>query len=124
TLFGEPVGKRDDASLEKLRAAVVDKNFHWFQRYRVMDGFNVYGGRAFERYQDAQSNYEDQQRELEILDVMTSNRDKRIWAVAQGNDLKVDDSNVPPYIPVETNLFGKGPPRPINFLDGEEAIKK
>ncbi len=90
-----------------------------------MDGYNVYGGRAFERYQNQQSNYEDQQRELEILDVMTANREKRVWAVAQGKDLKVDDSNVPPYIPVETNLRKRdGTPQEITFLDGEEAIKK
>ncbi len=124
SLFGERKEKDDSAALEKLRQAVVDKNSYWFGRYRVMDGYNVYGGRAFERYQNQQSNYEDQQRELEILDVMTANRDKHIWAVAQGKDFKVDDSNVPPYIPVETNLFGKGPPRAINYLDGEEAIKK
>ena len=114
----------DPATLEKLRQAVVDKNFYWFNRYRVMDGYNVYGGRAFEKYQNQQSNYEDQQRELEILDVMTANRDKRIWAVAQGKDLKVDDSNVPPYIPVETNQPGNGRRGTITFLDGEEAIKK
>ena len=49
------------------------------------------------------------QREMEILDVMTANRDKRIWAVAQGKDLKVDDSNTPPFIPVKTNKPGPGP---------------
>jgi putative heme-binding domain-containing protein len=124
SLFGERKQKDDPAALEKLRQAVVDKNFYWFGRYRVMDGYNVYGGRAFEKYQNQQSNYEDQQRELEILDVMTANRDKRVWAVAQGKDLKVDDSNVPPYIPVETNLRDGGVPRKITFLDGEAAIGK
>ncbi len=123
-LFGERKQKDDPAALEKLREAVKDKSDYWFHRYRVMDGYNVYGGRAFERYQNQQSNYEDQQRELEIIDVMVANRDKRIWAVAQGKDLKVDDSNIPPYIPVETNLRDNGVPRKVVFLDGEEAIKK
>jgi putative heme-binding domain-containing protein len=122
-LFG-PAKRYDPAELEKLRRAVLDKNFYWFHRYRVVDGFNVYGGRAFEKYQDQQSNYEDQQRELEILDVMTANRDKQIWAVAQGKDHNIDDSNTPPFIPVKTNFFGKNPGREITFLDGEEAIKK
>ena len=116
--------KRDPASLEKLRQAVIDKNFYWVGRYRVMDGYNVYGDRAFMKYAEQQSNYEDQQRELEILDVMTANRDKRIWAVAQGKDLKVDDSNVPPYIPVKTNKPGRGPNGEHIFLSGEEAIQK
>src|SRR5947209_7904383 len=106
---GQPGPKRDPKALEKLRQAVADKDFYWFNRYRCLDGYNVYGGRAFERYADQQSNYEDQQRELEILDVMTANRDKRIWAVAQGKDLKVDDRNVPPLIPVKTNKPGPGP---------------
>ncbi len=85
---GQPEPTRDPKELEKLRQAVVDKNFYWFNRYRVLDGFNVYGGRAFEKYADKQSNYEDQQREMEILDVMTANRDKRIWARRAGRGLE------------------------------------
>ena len=120
----QPAVKREPAALERLRQAVIDKNFYWFNRYRVLDGYNVYGGRAFERYADKQSNYEDQQRELEILDVKTSNRDKRVWAVAKGGDLRVDDSNCPPLIPVKTNrpdLLAGGN---LRFLSGEEAIGK
>src|SRR5581483_3051796 len=104
--------------------AVLDKNFYWFNRYRVLDGYNVYGDRAFVQYQDKQTNYEDQQREMEILDVKTSNREKRIWAVAQGKDLKIDDSNIPPLIPVKTNKPGTGPAGNHIFLDGQEAIQK
>jgi len=121
---GQPELQRDPKVLEKLRQAVVDKNFYWFNRYRVLDGFNVYGGRAFEKYADKQSNYEDQQREMEVLDVMTANRDKRIWAVARGEDLKVDDSNTPPFIPVKTNKPGNGPNGQHIYLDGEQAIQK
>ena len=62
------------------------------------------------------------QREMEVLDVMTANRDKRIWAVAQGKDLMVDDSNTPPFIPVKTNKPGAGPNGEHLFLSGEEAI--
>src|SRR4051812_38939173 len=119
-----PEPSRDPGAFEKLRQAVLDKNFYWFNRYRVMDGYNVYGGRAFEKYADQQSNYEDQQRELEILDVKTANRDQRVWAVAQGGDLTVDDSNIPPLIPVRTNKPGPGPHGEFLFLDGTEAIKK
>src|SRR5262249_50249437 len=115
---------RDAKAIEKIHQAVLDKNFYWFERYRVLDGYNVYGSRAFEKYADKQSNYEDQQREMEILDVMTANRDQRIWAVAQGKDVKVDDSNTPPYIPVKTNKPGPGPNGEHLFLRGEEAIEK
>ena len=64
------------------------------------------------------------QREMEVLDVMTANRDKRVWAVAQGGDLKVDDSNTPPFIPVKTNKPGAGPNGDHIFLSGEAAIEK
>jgi len=125
-LFGKPDGGAPKA-LASLRQAVQDKNFTWFQRYRVMDGYNVYGGRAFEKYAEQQSNYEDQQRELEILDVKTANRDKRIWTIAASGGRKspdVDDSNTPPLIPVKTNKPGTGPNGEHVFLDGEAAIKK
>ncbi|MCE9529679.1 MAG: discoidin domain-containing protein [Planctomycetes bacterium] len=124
TLFGATINAPGEKQIAALRDAVVDKNFYWFNRYRVMDGYNIYGGRAFIPYANKQSNYEDQQRELEILDVKTSNRDKRIWAVAQGGDLKIDDSNCPPLIPVPTNRPEFSPENGWKFLDGEEAIKK
>ena len=38
---------------------------------------------------DNQTNRVVVQREMQILDVMTANRDQRIWSVAQGGDLKV-----------------------------------
>ena len=36
-LFGA-APKRDEKALERLRRAVADKNFYWFNRYRVTDG--------------------------------------------------------------------------------------
>ncbi len=120
----EPELKRDPKALEKLRQAVLEKDFCWFERYRTLDGYNIYGGRGFEKYADKQSNYEDQMREMEVLDVMTANRDQRIWAVAQGKDVAADDRNLPPFIPVKTNKPGPGPNGEHVFLDGEEAIQK
>ena len=89
----------------------LDKNFHWFNRYRTTDGYSIFGGRADLKFVDGQTNRVVMQREMEVLDVMTANRDKRIWAVAQGEDLEVDDSNTPPFIPVETNKPGPRPGR-------------
>ncbi|MCI0460918.1 MAG: GDSL-type esterase/lipase family protein, partial [Gemmataceae bacterium] len=120
----EPQLKRDPQSLEKLRQAIVEKNFYWFNRYRTVDGYSTYGGRADLRFVDGQTNRVVMQRELEVLDVMTANRDPRIWAVAQGRDLKVDDTNTPAFIPVKTNKPGAGPDGAHLFLDGEDAIKK
>jgi putative heme-binding domain-containing protein len=120
---GQAQPKRDPVALENLRQGVVDKNLYWFNRYRVLDGYNIYGGRAFMLYADRQSNYEDQQRELEILDVKTANRERRVWALARGQDIEVSDNNAPPLIPVKTNKPGTGPNGTHVFVDGEEAIK-
>ena len=115
-------GRGPTPRLDKLRQAVLDKNFYWFNRYRTVDGYSIFGGRADLSFTDGQTNRVVAQREMEVLDVMTANRDKRIWAVAQGKDLVVDDSNTPPFIPVKTNKPGAGPNGEHLFLGGEEAI--
>ncbi|MEX0675798.1 MAG: PVC-type heme-binding CxxCH protein [Pirellulales bacterium] len=124
SLFGRNAKSPDPAALEKLRQAVLDKNYHWFSRYRTTDGYSIFGGRADLKFVNDQTNREVMQRELEILNVMTGNRDRRIWAAAQGRDLKVDDANTPPYIEVITNKPGPLPGGKHVFLGGEEAIGK
>ena len=85
-----PTGKRDllaPDTAKKLNDAVKDRNWHWFHRYRVTDGYSTYGERAFLTFAPfGQSNYVVGQRELRVLDVMTRNRDMRIWAIAKGED--------------------------------------
>jgi putative heme-binding domain-containing protein len=113
-----------DKIVEAIRQAVVEKNFYWFQRYRTTDGFSIFGGRADLRFVDGQSNRDVAQREMEVLDVMTANRDPKIWAVAQGRNYVVDDSNTPPFLPVTSNKPGDGPNGEHLFLTGEEALSK
>jgi glucose/arabinose dehydrogenase/lysophospholipase L1-like esterase len=126
-----PMIKRDGAALEKLRAAVNDKNFYWYNRYRVTDGFSTYGDRAFLKfsegpggYGDGLSNYSVGQRELDVLDTLTSNRDKVVWATARGGTAKPDDSNLPEFIPVITNKPGPLEGGKHLFLSGQDAISK
>lgn len=118
-----PAPKRDPAALERLRQAILDKDFVWFNRYRTVDGYSIYGGRADLKFTNGQTNRVVAEREMEVLDVMTANRDKRIWAVAKGGDLKVDDANTPPFIPVITNKPGPGPNGEHLFRSGEEEIQ-
>jgi putative heme-binding domain-containing protein len=112
----------DKVNFAKLNRAVLDKNFYWFNRYRTVDGYSIYGGRADLAFVDGQTNRVVMQREMEVLDVMTANRDRHIWAVAQGRDYQIDDSNTPPFIPVKTNKPGPGPGGSHLFLDPDEAI--
>lgn len=134
-LFGE---KAPAGDMEKLRAAVNEKNWQWHQRYRTVDGYNVYGGRSALAYQPGKggfisdrnapepyvSNYKVMQEEMSQRDVMTANRDQRVWAVAKDGDLVVDDSNLPPVTKVTSNKPGPNPDGSPVYLGGEEAIAK
>lgn len=123
SLFGTPV-TRTEPQLAKLREAVLEKNLRWFNRYRVTDGYNVYGGRSGTGDYDGQTNFTISQRELEIVDVQTANRDKRIWAIAKGGDLKVDDSKTPKPLTIKTNKPGPNPDGSHEFLSGQDALKE
>ena len=123
-LFKDAAPARETAQLEKIRRAVLDKNFPWFNRYRATDGYSVFGGRADLKFTNGQTNRVVAQRELEVLDQMTDNRDPGVWAAAQGKDFRVDDSNTPPFIPVVTNRPGAGANGAHVFLGGEEAVSK
>lgn len=122
-LFGkEP--NIDESRLNKLHAAVNEKNWYWFNRYRTVDGYSTYGERAFLKFVNDQTNYIVVQRELRVLDIMTANRDKVVWAAAQGKDAKPVDDNLPPFVPVISNKPGPLPGGKHLYLSGEEEIKQ
>ena len=116
-------GRELPTHVEPLRQAVLDKNHHWFNRYRVVDGFNVFGGRSTLAWHN-QSNADVMKREMEMFDVMTENRDRKIWAVATGRQFQVKDDNLPPELEVKTNKAGPLPDGEWPYLDGEQAIEK
>jgi len=112
-------------ALNNLRQAVLDKNFHWFNRYRTTDGYSIFGGRKeLGESEWTPRNEEVMLRELEVLDVMTSNRDLRVWAIARGEDLDIDDSNTPNLLNIASNKPGPLESGTYPFLDGVEAIEK
>lgn len=133
--------QHDPSRVAAIREAVLDKTFHWFNRYRVTDGYSTYGDRAFLIFHKSSSrnvksdkdlsaegllpsNYDVMQRELEVLDRMTANRERHVWAVAQGKSSKVDDSKLPPFISAGTNKPGEGPNGEHLFLSGEAAAQR
>jgi glucose/arabinose dehydrogenase len=147
-LAGTAPARYQTAYLERLRQAVLDKNRIWFGRYRVTDGYATYGERAFlnfvkgnPRNVDANqmagvkkedilpTNYAVLQRESTVLDVLTRNRDRRVWSAARGLDpgsatVVAGDNEAPSFIPAGTNEPGTGPNGEHLYADGDEAIGK
>ena len=91
-----------------LKAEVDDKSFHWWHRYRAVNGYSIYGKRGLAGTDGTYNNRQVMERERAILDEMAANRDKRIWAIAQGQKVaeKCDDSNTLPFIVPKTNVGG------------------
>ncbi|MCH2378834.1 MAG: GDSL-type esterase/lipase family protein, partial [Pedosphaera sp.] len=106
TLMGLKISK-DTSRVESIRTAVLDKNWHWHNRYRATDGNDVWGGRSGLKFVDNQSNRDVLMHELDMIDVMVANRDKKVWAHANGNSsYEISDSNVPPPVGVKSNVGG------------------
>ena len=129
-LFGAGQGapKVDSA----IVAAIADKNFHWWHRYRAVNGYSIYGKRGEAGFDGTYRNREVMEREREILDQMCANRDARIWLAAQGkpNTSPIDDSNTLPFIEPKTNVGGPndkeakaGKLGSLNYLTSEEQRK-
>ena len=97
-LFG-PYPDRD-IDLRALRAAVNEKDRQFWYDYRAVNGFYIYGGRK------APFGVVNFPGEFAKLRKMIANRDKRIWAIAQGKDLppSIDDSNTGENPAIETNF--------------------
>jgi putative heme-binding domain-containing protein len=112
-----------DAEIEKLREAVLEKNYYWFSRYRVVDGYNVFGGRSTLAW-NGQSNADVMRREMEIFDVMTGNRDAVVWAAANGKAMEADDTNIPELLAVQTNKPGPLPEGKWPYMGAEAAISQ
>ena len=123
-LFGMNASQMAKRShIEHIREAVLERNYYWFSRYRVVDGYNVYGGRSTLNW-FGQSNADVMKREMEIFDGMTSNRDELIWASANGNNFTVKDDNLPDELAVKTNKPGSLAGGVHPYLKGADAISK
>lgn len=122
SLFGKKQPDCSPQELLTLNEAVKEKNYCWFSRYRVVDGYNVFGGRSKLNW-FGQSNADVMMREMEIFDVMTANRDKKVWAVAAGKDYIVRDDNLPAELVVKPNKQGDKPDGSFSYLKPEETLK-
>jgi putative heme-binding domain-containing protein len=122
-LFEQQQPKLDRAGVMRLKKAVAEKNYFWFSRYRVVDGYNVFGGRSRLEW-FGQTNADVMKREMEIFDIMTANRDRGVWAAAKGHDLKIVDDNLPEELTVRTNKPGPLEGERHPYFGGTEAIQQ
>lgn len=91
--FREIFGESSPEPNEYLRAAVIEKNRQYFRRYRPLNAFYYTGGR------NKDYGYLDFLPAMRNFEIMTANRDHRIWDIAAGRTIgtePIDDSNVPP----------------------------
>ncbi len=120
----------DAGKLAETNESVLDKNWHWHNRYRAADGNDIWGGRSTLRFYNDQSNADVLMHELTMFDVMCANRDPKIWARANGSEWKVDDSNVPEPVKVISNVGGGSKSSnaekegDLEYVSGEDGIKK
>ncbi len=116
-VFGKKPAAANDPAVAKIREAVVEKNEEWHHRYRTVDQYNIYGDRGLIEYEGVTNNKILGQ-EMAQRDVKTANRDKLVWAVAQGKNLEVKDDNLPAVELVPPNRTDEVP-----YTDPEETIK-
>jgi azurin len=97
----------------ELVAAIADKNRQFFRRYRPLNAYYYTGDR------NATYGYLDFLPAMRGFDIMTANRDDRIWRLAHGESFAgkpVDDSNVPPMPPVDSSKGANEWMTPANEL--------
>ena len=117
-VFGKKPVSTEDPTVVKIRDAVLDKNYEWSHRYRTVDQFNIFGQRSRIAYEGI-TNAKILGQELAQRDVKTANRDKLVWAVAQGKpSYQVIDDNLPPV-----DLTPPNRKEEVPYGDPEETIK-
>ena len=79
-----------------LKSVIDDKNFHWWHRYRAVNGFSIYGTRGKAGSDGTYNNEDVMERERAILDQMAANRDEVIWKLAAGEKVSTESMTATP----------------------------
>jgi hypothetical protein len=85
---------------------VRDKSAYWHNRYRAANGNDIWGSRSTLRFVNGQSNADVLQPEMLQIDVLTANRDRRIWAVAAGGSARRRSEHASEPVEVISNVGG------------------
>src|SRR5262249_32582145 len=114
---------------EKLRAAINAKSEMWHSHYHSVDGYNIHGDRSKIAYVSAPdapkiTNAQIMAEEMAQRDVMTTNLERRAWAIAKGSTTPPEMLQLPVVTSFGTNKPGPNIDSTYPFLDGDEAISK
>ena len=117
-LYGPPSYKAKGKA-KSILAAIIDKNWFWFNDYRMLNGVHVHGRRYAPFGPD---NYPS---EIEKMRALTVVRDRAIHAIANGRDfdIKSADLATPPLKEISTNYKPNNNSGKPEYLYGEDALK-
>ncbi len=103
----------------KIVEAVRDKDWFWFNDYRMLNGVHV-DGRRYNPF--GPQNYPF---ETAKMRAMTEIRDRALWAIANGKsfDLKAGDRTTPELPEVKTNYQPSNKNGDPDYKEGREAVK-
>ncbi len=104
---------------QKLLDTIKDKDWFWFNDYRMFNGVHV-DGRRFKPF--GPENYP---AETAKMRAMTEARDQAVWTAANGKtfDLSTADHATPPLPEVKSNYRPSNKNGSPEYKDGEEAVK-
>jgi mono/diheme cytochrome c family protein/glucose/arabinose dehydrogenase len=116
-VFGEKSVKNEDLR-EKVKEAVLEKNWFWHNDYKIPNGVHVFG----RRYQPfGNENYPE---ELIKVRQMTAIRDTLIWQTVQNKpfDLVAADAKTQVLSPINTNFRLNGKTRYLTEKEIDESF--
>ncbi|QDT70862.1 PVC-type heme-binding CxxCH protein [Lacipirellula limnantheis] len=106
--------------LMDLKEAIIDLQWHHQQDYRMVNGWYVYGSRS------KPLDVETFPAEYAKIRKMCADRDKVVWALAQGKTPPVPD-DLNPVLAIPPTAFGTKPysePEELRILTPDEALKQ
>lgn len=104
---------------QALKDAIVDLQWHHQQDYRMVNGWYVYGSRS------KPLDVETFPAEYAKIRKMCADRDKVVWAIAQGKTPPVPD-DLNPVLAIPPTAFGTKPysePKDLRILTPDEALE-
>jgi mono/diheme cytochrome c family protein/glucose/arabinose dehydrogenase len=119
-IFASSAAPEASAHRSLVREAVMDKNWHWENNYKIPNGVHVFG-RRYNPYGPDNYPYE-----LKKIRQMTAIRDTAIWRAARGRrmDVAAADARTIDLPPVQTNYQpSSGAHGDPEYLYGEEALE-